>query len=589
MGAKMTAPAKVVRENDSLASAEAMMLRYGLKAAPVVGAEGMYCLGLLDYQTAARAVSHKLGPQKVADYMYYGAKTLTPSSSLYPAINIILSQRQRMVPVVDDDGCVLGVLTRTDIMRLLIDESIHLAVDGSPSARKERNLRNQMKEKLPQDYFDFLSRVGRLADRLKTPVYIVGGFVRDLLLDRVNLDMDLTVEGDGMAFGRSLAEELRGSMREHKKFQTVMVLYNDDEGRKRHIDVATARLEYYEHPGALPTVELSSIKMDLSRRDFTINALAIRLNSNYFGDLVDPFGAQRDMKEKSIRVLHSLSFVEDPTRVLRAVRFEKRFGFRMDQQSEKLIKSCLQLGFLRNLSGSRLFNELKHIFNEKNPLPCLERMDSMGVLAEVHPLLKLNPAKVELLSATGEVLFWYRLLYLNEEPENWVVYLLGLCPNAKYPEMSDILARFNFSEKARSDFLQLREATRKVGKELAQWQKNTERNIRDLYTILVDLPLEGILHIMAESSYQDIKKELSFFLSRLRNMRLEVTGQDMLDLGAESGPGIGLVLRMIREARAGGEAESREEQLALGKLLLERHQLICAEQQAIEETVAGRT
>ncbi len=589
VGMKMTSPAKVVSDSASLAEAESIMLRYGLKAVPVIGNDSKKFAGILEYQTAARAVSHKLGDQPVADYMHAEAKTLTPLSSLYPAMDIILGHRQRLVPVVDENQRVVGVLTRTDIMHLLVDESIRMS-EGTPltSSQKERNIRNIMKEKLPAVPFAFLQTVGDLADKLGVQVYAVGGFVRDLLLDRTNLDIDITVEGDGISFARSLAEKLNGRMRSHPKFQTALVIYTDSAGVEQRIDVATARLEYYEYPGALPTVELSSIKMDLSRRDFTINALAIRLNAAHFGQLVDPFGAQRDIKEKSIRVLHSLSFVEDPTRILRAIRFEKRFGFKLDQQSEKLVKNCLQLGLFRNLSGARLFNELKHIFDEKSPLLCLERMESFGMLADIHPALKLSPSKVELIASAEEVISWYKLLFLKEEPQKWMIYLMSLCPSVKYVEMSEVLARLMFTERGKKDFMVMREATRDAAKDLARWQKSEDRPMRALYMTLIRLPLEGILHIMSQSSFKDTKKEISHFLSRLWHMTLEIDGQDVIAMGAPRGPSVGAVLNVVLQYKADGKVQTREEQLALAQKLLFENNLISAEQLAVNQIIDGR-
>ncbi len=162
----------------------------------------------------------------------------------------------------------------------------------------------------------------------------------DLLLDRPNHDVDFVVEGEGVAFARALAAELGGRVREHRKFLTSMVIYHDEDGLEQRIDVATARLEYYESPAALPTVELSSIKMDLFRRDFTINALAIRLDCTPYGQLVDFFGGQRDIKEGVLRVLHTQSFVEDPTRSLRAVRFEQRYGFHIGPARKSSSRTC---------------------------------------------------------------------------------------------------------------------------------------------------------------------------------------------------------------------------------------------------------
>ena len=209
-----------------------------------------------------------------------------------------------------------------------------------------------------------------MGQEIGASVFVVGGFVRDLLLRYPNHDLDLVVEGDGIAFANLLAKTLHGRVRAHQKFKTAVVIYTPEGSHEeRHIDVATARLEYYEYPAALPTVELSSIKMDLFRRDFTINALAVQLNPNNFGRLVDFFGAQRDIKEKSLRVLHSLSFVEDPTRMLRAVRFEQRFDFQIGKQTMRLIKNALNLKLLHKLSGARLSTNLNLYLKKLIPCP----------------------------------------------------------------------------------------------------------------------------------------------------------------------------------------------------------------------------
>ena len=182
-----------------------------------------------------------------------------------------------------------------------------------------------MKERLPKRVFSKLEQAGELADHMGVSAFVVGGFVRDLLLGIENLDLDLVIEGDGIAFARALGRREKARVKVHERFGTAVVMF--PEGFK--LDVATARTEYYEYPAALPTVEPSSIKKDLYRRDFTINTMAVRLNKGEFGALIDFYGGRRDLKEKTIRVLHSLSFIEDPTRVFRAIRFEQRFGFHL--------------------------------------------------------------------------------------------------------------------------------------------------------------------------------------------------------------------------------------------------------------------
>src|SRR6185295_10740104 len=202
-----------------------------------------------------------------------------------------------------------------------------------------------------------------LAKRTSVSVYAVGGFVRDLLLGRPNVDIDLVVEGDAIAFARAFAKENGGRAKVHERFGTAAVVFPDE----FKLDVAMARTEYYKHPSALPTVQPSSIKEDLFRRDFTINALALRLNADRFGELIDFYGGQRDLKERTIRVLHSRSFIDDPTRVFRAVRFEYRFGFRLGKETLTLIRDAVELGLFHRLSGTRLLEELILLLSEENP------------------------------------------------------------------------------------------------------------------------------------------------------------------------------------------------------------------------------
>jgi tRNA nucleotidyltransferase (CCA-adding enzyme) len=592
----MTKPAISAGENITIGQAEELMTRYGLKAIPILSDSGAQegesgGIGLIEQLTAARAVAHKLGHLPVTDYMQRKVSTLDPEDDLYEAVEIILRQRQRLVPILSR-GELVGVLTRTDIIRLLVDDTLHIP-EGTPLSREhqERNVSALVRSQLPERHVRILEEAGRLGDALKMPVYAVGGFVRDLLLKRDNLDIDLSVEGDGITFAESLATFLGGKVRPHNKFKTAIVFYQDDLGNAQHLDVATARLEYYEYPAALPTVELSSIKMDLYRRDFTINALAIQLNENRFGVLIDPFGAQRDMKDRFITVLHSLSFVEDPTRILRAVRFERRFNFRINAQTERLIKSALSLSMLDKLSGSRLFNELKHVFEEKDVPACLRRMDSWNLLRMIHPSLKLTPAKDMLVTSIDEVLAWYRLLYKEPAPDNWIVYLLGLCDNFKYPEMSALLDRLGFIERARYDFLALRENGRKASSTLAALQRAGPVPMSVLYETLQPVQMECLLYLMARHGQEhNIGQDISLYLTRLKDMKPDINGQDLASLGEVPGPLFGETLRHVLTAKLDGKAMTREEQLALaGKYMVDKRE---GEQMAalnITEVMSGRT
>lgn len=591
VGRHMSSPANSISEHMSIAQAEEVMNRYGLKAVPVLPVVRGSGIGLIEQQTAARAVTHKLGDQPVTEYMQRNVHTLSTDADLFEALEIILKQRQRLIPVTKNDELV-GVLTRTDIIRLLIDDTLHIP-EGTPLSQthRERNIGRLMRDQLPEGIIRILEVAGELGDELNTPVYTVGGFVRDLLLKQPNLDLDLSVEGDGIAFAEALADKLDGRVRPHHKFKTAIVFYKDEEGVEQHLDIATARLEYYEYPAALPTVELSSIKMDLYRRDFTINALAIQLNPERFGTLIDPFGAQRDIKERAITALHSLSFVEDPTRILRAVRFERRFEFRIATQTERLIKNALSLNMLERLSGTRLFNELKHVFDEKDVPACVRRLESWNLLRMIHPVLRVTPAKDILITNIDEVLAWYRLLYKDRAPENWIVYLLGLCDSAKYPDVSSLLDRLAFIERVKSDFLTLRENSRRASGKLAFLQREGAASMSAIYETLRNVDKEGLLYLMARHGQEhNIGQDISLYLTRLKDVRPDITGEDLASLGEEPGPMFGETLRHVLAAKLDGKVSTKEEQLALASRYMTAQRE--GTQQAalnITEVLGGRT
>ncbi len=517
--------------------------------------------GYLEFQTAARAVAHGLGRMPVEEYMQRQFQTVSPDDDLYPVMEIVVGNRQRLVPVVHS-GELLGVITRTDIINTIVEEPARIPETLLPDKRRERNIRSLLRERLPASHVTLLETAGKLGDATGIPVYAVGGFVRDLLLHRRNLDLDLVVEGDGIAFARKLARLFSGRIRAHAKFRTAVVIFTDARGEEQRIDVATARLEYYEYPAALPTVELSSIKMDLFRRDFTINAQAVQLNTGHFGRLVDFFGAQRDMKDKRLRVLHSLSFVEDPTRILRAIRFEQRFDFHMDQQTVRLVRNALQLGMMGKLSGNRVFHEFELILREARPIVCLRRMEELGILALLHPRLHLSPAKEQLAEELAAVVSWYRLLYRADSPEPWLLYLLAFLHDANEEDTDAVATRFSLSRRQRALLRSQQERVREGNAALHHWTRGT-RSMSGLYAALAPLPLEVLLLLMARSKSDELRRNISHFLTQLREMKADITGEDLQQMGESPSPLYGKVLAHVLAAKIDGMAVDRAQQLEL--------------------------
>lgn len=557
----MSRPPVFIEDDKTINDAVELMTRYGLKDVPVVEVNAMRCVGIMGHVTADKAVSHGLGDVALEEYMSQKFETVRPDTDLYTVMEIILGNRQRLLPVVES-GNLIGVITRTDLMNMLIDEPARIPDSLLPDRRRERNIGSMVHNRLPQAMLGLLKAAGELGSEMKWEVYAVGGFVRDILLGRPNLDLDLVVEGDGIKYARKLAKKLGGRVKAHSKFKTAVVILEDGQ----RVDVATARLEYYEYPAALPTVELSSIKMDLYRRDFTVNALALRLNPGRFGQLVDFFGAERDIRNKTLRVLHSLSFVEDPTRILRAIRFERRFSFQIGGQTLRLIKNALNLELFSKLSGTRVMHELQLIMAEEDPLSCLNRMQELGINEAIHPLLKLKRDRVQVLNELVKVHSWYKLLYLEPEVISWKLYFLGLTMGIKREEITKVTKRLYFTKKEEREFLQLRDMIGDALMKLMGWREGHSK-LSQLYTILHSIPVEGILFLMARSRKEYIRRNISQYLARLRYIKIDVTGTDLMEMGIEPGPIYTMILDKLMMAKIDGRAETREEQLKLTQQL----------------------
>ena len=561
----MSQPAIGIEEGHTIAEADELMLHFGLKTMPVFAPMTRRCTGLIDSQITQKAIAHGLAGAPLTDYMRRNLKTLPVTATLRDITTVIVGARQRLVPIVSGGSSVVGVVSRTDLINIFAQEPGRM--NPTDRAPKSRNMGRTMRDRLPKDVLDILEKAGALGRSRQTPVYVAGGFVRDLLLKTPNHDIDLVVEGDGIGFARAFAGVLGGRVRVHKKFLTSVVIFPGAGGKEERVDVATARLEYYESPAALPTVEHSSIKMDLYRRDFTINALAIRLDCEPMGEIVDFFGGQKDIRDRVIRVLHTLSFVEDPTRCLRAVRFEQRYHFRIGPATEKLIKNDVSLKLLDKLSPSRLFNEFEHICAEETAILCIRRLHELGILQAIHPQLSINPDRKEMLIRTAKVMAWYRLLYIDEEMRPWLVYFLVLCSSLTYAVTLEVFRRLGIPLALKNEVLGCREKARSLRSSLKRLTATPGFRVSALCAMLRPLPVEFVLYLMADMEVPETRRALSRYITVWRTEKPGVDGSDLKKLGLAPGPAYGVILQRLLEAKLDGTAASPEEQLSLAREL----------------------
>ena len=556
----MTAPVKTVSGDFSIGEAVEIMNRFGITKLPVV--QNGKLVGIIGRDVVDKALYHKLEEAPVREYMSTEVQAVSPDTPLSEVQRLMMERDLGFLPVVDKRE-VKGAITRADLLRYYYEDMLRrptflLESQGEGVQPLTRNLSNYIANRLPQKIQVLLRLAGEVADHVRANSYLVGGFVRDLLLGVENFDVDLVVEGDGIAYAETLASRLQGQVRTHRKFGTAVITLPD--GFK--VDVASARAEYYEHPAALPTVEHSSIRQDLYRRDFTINTLAIRLNKKAFGDLVDFFGGQRDLKDRVIRVIHSLSFVDDPTRVLRAVRFEARYGFRLAKHTVELIQNAVTMGLFKKLSGRRLFSELFLIFQEPNPAQILKRLEDLGILSTIHPKVHMDKETIEVCERIKEVLSWYNLLFRPIQPQVWQIYLLALISDLHPAEARGVIRKLSLlpkmGEKLASDLSSFKVLSR-------EFSGRREPTPSQIYRLLVDHSLESKLFVMAKSKDERVKRCISDFLMTYSKVTPLLRGEDLKSMGIKPGPIYREILNFLLYARLDGEVHSREDEIAFIK------------------------
>lgn len=549
----MTAPVKTVPLGSTIHAAGEAMTRFSVNVLPVV--EQDRYLGIITREVVQKALFHGLGEHAVEAFMTSGGPTAAPDMPMDLVERIMIEEHQRFIPVLDRGGSIVGAITRTDLLRSLHEERLQAPSgdDEGAGSQARRNVKNFMEERFPAAVRDALKLVGEVADETGFPVYLVGGIVRDLFLRVPNFDVDIVVEGDGITFAGLLANKTGGKLRTHQKFGTAMVKL--PKGLK--LDIATARLEYYESPAAMPTVELSSIKKDLYRRDFTINTLAVRLEKKRFGELIDFFGGLRDIKEKTIRVLHNLSFVEDPTRVLRAVRFEQRFDFKISKHTQNMIKTAVAMRLFDRLTGERIYTELVLMFAEAEPIKGLKRMKELDLLKFIHPSLTVTPNTDKLFDGLSETLTWFRLLYLDIPLEKGFVYFLGLLDRLKGPEAEEALERLAVPMRIRERVQQARTHCHDV---LPILSREPLLSPSRVYALLHPLDIESILLMMAKAKPERARKYISLYLTHLRNVTVMLTGDDLKNMGIPPGPRYKKILAELLDAKLDEQVKTPEDE-----------------------------
>jgi tRNA nucleotidyltransferase (CCA-adding enzyme) len=536
----MSRSARFVSPDDTVAHAMVLCQRHRQSGILVGDAERL--VGLVTRENLDQAIGHELSHAPVKSVMSSEVAVCAEDTPLAELARLLRGSDAGRVAVIADD-VVVGIVTRSDLLRALGEPLAEEAAEPGPDLR---------------DRLLAVEGLGRVFEAVQAVaegfdgVYLVGGAVRDLLMNEPSFDVDIAVEGDGIAFGKALAGALGGRVVPHDRFGSAKVVYDGE-----RVDVATSRTEFYDYPGALPAVEQASIRQDLYRRDFTINAMAISLKGEDFGRLVDFFGGHRDLEGGVVRVLHNLSFIDDPTRLFRAVRYETRHGFRMDAHTLGLARACVEMELVGELSSARLRDELQALLSEEHVADSLRRMADLGLDRAVHPHLTADEDSVALAGELDEL----RERFAPETPA-WRLRLAALARRLTPDELYDWFERLKLR---RRDADRIADAVT-VAPKLRELAAATDEPAA-LRALAEPHDPDGVLVALAGST-EPARSRLERYFDELRAVRLEISGGDLAELGLTESPRVGAVLEEILRRKLNGELDGRTAELEAARELI---------------------
>jgi len=525
--------------------------RVGHEGYPVVSQNRV--VGLLTRRDADRAAEHNLKSLKIRDVMIEGEVSLTPNDSVSALEQLMVNSGWGQIPVVDDDGKPIGIITRTDLIKHWAQTHPNISL-SLPEITFET-----LTDVLGHPVAQLINTIAEHAQQTNTAIYMVGGVVRDILLNRKNLDIDFVVEGDAIAFTESLAEQLHGTVHSHKPFGTAKWILDEPvtetlglslDDIPHHIDFATARFEYYEQPTALPTVYSSSIKLDLQRRDFTMNTLAVQLSpQEQKWRILDFYGGIDDLEDSLIRVLHSLSFVDDPTRILRAVRFSERLQFVIEPRTADLIKGALPM--LKRITGERIQNEITLILREETPERGILKLQALGVLEALHTDFRVSihlreyfarcrttspPFDTEDHDITRR--YWHMMIVeITTDNVATICEHLGLGRNL----INSMTATANLLQ----------------NKDSIINPSNKPSEITHQLEQMPNIAIETAWYVLADDPRQQIIEQ---YMSIWRHQKATTNGNDLKQLGLPPGPQYKTILDKLRSGWIDGEITSAQDE-----------------------------
>lgn len=572
----MSSPVRTIRPETTIAEAQRILLRYGHSGLSVVN-ERDKLVGIISRRDLDIALHHGFSHAPVKGYMTPNLKTITPNTPLPDIEALMVTYDIGRLPVLDH-GQLVGIVTRTDVLRQLHQEKTignRPWTGGSLSSTYcpvPQMVQDLLRDRLTAPLWQVLTTAAATANQQGWQLYLVGGAVRDLLLVNprdgiLMIDVDLVVDGCRQATAQEAGVQLARALQQsypnarlqvHGRFQTAALLWhNDPKLNSLWLDIATARTEFYPYPAANPEVEASSIRQDLYRRDFTINALAIRLTAPRTGELLDFFGGLMDLQTRQIRVLHANSFIEDPTRIYRAVRFAVRLGFEIEPQTEGYIRNAIASGIYHRVQAemertpalqTRLKRELKYILEAPYWKSAISLLDDLGALRCLHPTLELTD---ELWKQLRLVDRWLKRFDAEQTLEHWQILLEVLIIHLEPAARGKVAEHLQLPADSIHRLSQFAPIHAEVTAGLLQCQRPSQV-VQQLQQY--DL---ATLTLLAVHSPRNLRKQIWRYLTDWVTIKAPLDGNDLKAMGCKPSPKFKQILDALRAATVDGEISDR--------------------------------
>ena len=510
----MNTPVKTILKDTKIKLAYKIMYRMGYGGLPIV--KDGKIIGIITRNSVDKALNHGFSNAPVSAYMTSDVITADKNMSIEELKALVVEKGIGRVPIVNEDGKILGIVTRTDILKSIYNKN---PIRKAKKLKFQSEIKNDIEGIVPPKLLKLLKTIETISKKRDEKVFLVGGIVRDFILGINNKDIDIVVEGDGIKFALELKEVLNGEkIRIHEKFKTAVIMVNDD----LKIDIASSRLEYYEYPTSLPVVEYGNIRDDMYRRDFSINAMALEIDSYNFGKLIDFYGGYDDLYNKKIRILHNLSFVEDPTRIIRAFRFAARYGFELEKDTEIFLKNAISDGFLKKISWPRVRQELEILFSDKNLIKGMEFLNRYKIFQEINPNINYDlemKKNIQKLETLEELLNFVKI-------KKWLLVFLIILENLEKKELDLVFRKFNFSNK----FIEKYDYGILIREKILEGLENSVKN-SDIYKALDNISMEIILLIYIQNRKKKIKIKIENYIFTLSKMIPIIKGKDLIEHG----------------------------------------------------------